>query len=163
MYLRCAVYDSPKKWCRWLPLAELWYNTSHHASLGCSPFKALYGYEADTGTTLPLPDQEASEVAQFCKDRDTHLALLKERLTRAHQKMKDHADLTLTDRQFQVGDQVLLKLQPYVQNSVVNRPFPKLAFKYFGPYRILEQIGRAAYKLDLPAGSLVHPVFHVPS
>jgi hypothetical protein len=144
-------------------LAELWYNTSHHASLGCSPFKALYSYEADTGTTLPLPDQEASEVAQFCKDRDTHLALLKERLTRAHQKMKDHADLTLTDRQFQVGDQVLLKLQPYVQNSVVNRPFPKLAFKYFGPYRILEQIGRAAYKLDLPAGSLVHPVFHVPS
>jgi ribosomal protein L21E len=142
-------------------LAELWYNTSHHDSLGCSPFKALYGYEADTGTALPLPDQEASEAAQFCKDRDTHLALLKEQLTRAQQKMKDHADLTRTGRQFQVGDQVLLKLQPYVQNSVVNRPFPKLAFKYFGPYRILEKIGRAAYKLDLPAGSLVHPVFHV--
>lgn len=33
-YLRCAVHDTPKKWKSWLALAEFWYNTSYHSSLG---------------------------------------------------------------------------------------------------------------------------------
>jgi len=51
MFLRCAVQDSPATWKSWLSLAELWYNSTYHASLGCSPFKALYGYEPNIGAT----------------------------------------------------------------------------------------------------------------
>ena len=51
MYLRCAVHDAPRQWRRWLPMAEFWYNSTFHASLNCTPFKALYGREANLGAT----------------------------------------------------------------------------------------------------------------
>lgn len=62
---------------------------------------------------------------------------------------------------FQVGDQVLLKLHPYTQSSVANRPYPKLEYKYFGPYRVLEHIRAASYHLELPYNAMIHLFFHI--
>jgi transposase InsO family protein len=44
-YLHCAVHASPVKWKDWLSLAEYWYNTSYHSSLGKTPFEVLYAHE----------------------------------------------------------------------------------------------------------------------
>jgi hypothetical protein len=161
MYLRCAVSSTPKQWARWLPLAELWYNFAYHSSLKCCPFKALYGVEPSLGT-VPETDASAnSEVAETLQERKHFSDLLKEQLARAQNKMKVDADTKRSPRQLQVGEQVELKLQPYTQLFVVNRPCPKLALKYFRPYTILERIGEAAYKLELPSTAQVHPVFHI--
>jgi len=75
--------------------------------------------------------------------------------------MKLLADQKCQDFTFSVGDQVLLKLQPYTQSTVASRPYPKLAFKYFGPYTVLERVGSVAYHLQLPEDSMIHPVFHI--
>ena len=75
--------------------------------------------------------------------------------------MKLQADKKRSPMQFMVGEKVLLKLQPYAQTSVANRPYPKLSFKYYGPYEITERNGSVAYRLNLPEDSIIHPVFHI--
>jgi hypothetical protein len=48
-----------------------------------------------------------------------------------------------------------------VQSSLADRSHQKLAFKFFGPFCSIERIGSVAYRLELPASSSVHLVFHV--
>lgn len=142
MYLRCAVHESPRQWKSWLSLAEMWYNSSFHSSLGCSPFKALYGYEAPLGSLPPMPAETSSASADtVLQERDLQLSLLKKHLADAQNRMKIQADRHRSNSEFSVGEKVLLKLQPYAHQSVVNGPFPKLAYKFFGPYEVLERVG----------------------
>lgn len=43
-YLRNCVSRQQRAWLKWLPLGGYCYNTTHHISIGMSPFYALYGY-----------------------------------------------------------------------------------------------------------------------
>jgi hypothetical protein len=161
MFLRCTIQDTPRQWRRALPLAEFWYNSCFHTSLGCSPFLALYGHEPNFGAIPELEPDSTAPVTGMLTERAEQIAILQRNLEAAQRRMKQNADRHRTEQEFQVGQQVLLRLQPYAQKSVVNRPFPKLAYKFFGPYSILERIGAVAYRLELPASSKIHNVFHV--
>jgi hypothetical protein len=161
-YLRCFTHACPVKWAQWLSLAEFWYNTSAHLALdGKSPFQVLYGHSPrhfglSTDDTCAVPDVEA-----WLQQRDLMLRVLQQHLERVRARMKAQADKKRSDRVFQVGDSVFMKLQPYIQSSVAPRAHHKLLFKYYGPYKILERIGASAYRLQLPEHSRIHPVLHV--
>jgi hypothetical protein len=73
----------------------------------------LYGYEPDIGAVSSLPQDTNTSVAEVIQSRELHLQSLEEHLAKAQNKMKLMADRKRTDLTFVVGDQVLLKLQPY--------------------------------------------------
>jgi hypothetical protein len=160
-YLWCAVQDSPKQWRKWLAMAEFWYNSSYHTAIGCSPFKTLYNTEPNFGAFPNLIVADGSPAMEEVKDFQLHNTLLRDKLLQAQRRMKSQANRKRSERRFTVGEQVLLKLQPYAQQTVVNRSYPKLSYKFFGPFTVLERIDVVAYRLQLPATAQVHPVFHV--
>ena len=63
--------------------------------------------------------------------------------------------------EFQVGDRVLLKVSPW-KGVVRFGKKGKLAPRYVGPFKIVERIGKVAYRLELPPElGNIHPTFHV--
>ena len=64
-YLRCFAGDRPCTWKKWLGMAEYWYNTSFHTSLGLTPYEALYGTKPITFSLGNLQDM-IIPVAENC-------------------------------------------------------------------------------------------------
>ncbi|KAA8544085.1 hypothetical protein F0562_021738 [Nyssa sinensis] len=75
--------------------------------------------------------------------------------------MKKFADIKRTQRSFNIGDLVYLRLQSYKQQSVAQRRNLKLSPRFYGPYRVREKIGTVAYRFELPLEAKIHPMFHV--
>ncbi|KAL0446046.1 UNVERIFIED_CONTAM: hypothetical protein Slati_1732500 [Sesamum latifolium] len=68
--------------------------------------------------------------------------------------MKTYADKKRTKREFQVGDEVFLRLQPYRQTTVALRRQLKLLAKHFGPYKGTIEIGDVELKRGAHDGVL---------
>lgn len=75
--------------------------------------------------------------------------------------MKVQSDKKRTERVFEVGDWVYLRLVPYQYMSISSHLVHKLQPKFYGPFEILAKVGIIAYKLKLFDTSKLHPVFHV--
>ncbi|KAK1435415.1 hypothetical protein QVD17_01178 [Tagetes erecta] len=160
-YLRCFAVDQPKSWAFWIPWAEFWYNSTFHASTGTTPFESVYGRRPPTVFQFIPGEIRVESVARDLQDRDEALKQLKVHLANAQHSMKLQADKKRREVHYSVGEWVYVKLKPYRQLSVDRRIHQKLAAKFFGPFQIIEKLGPVAYKLQLPATSKVHPVFHV--
>ncbi|GKA28795.1 hypothetical protein Tco_0715040 [Tanacetum coccineum] len=76
-------------------------------------------------------------------------------------RQKSYTDNRRTLLEFEVGDQVLLKVSPW-KGVVRFGKKGKLAPRYAGPFEIIERIGYVAYRLILPQElSSMHDRFHV--
>lgn len=71
------------------------------------------------------------------QERDMLSKLIQQQLVHAQQRMKHQADKNRSEREFATGDMVYIKLQPYIQSSIAPRNNQKLAYQFFGPFRVL--------------------------
>ncbi|CAL2248377.1 unnamed protein product [Prunus armeniaca] len=160
-YLRCFSGLQPKQWVQWLPWAEWSYNTSFQVSVKMTPFQVVYGQPPPTVPVYEAGTTRLDFVDRSLVARDRVLSLLRANLLAAQTRMKVQADKHRTEREFQVGDLVYLRLVPYQHLSLASHPFHKLQPKFYGPFEVLSRVGTVAYRLKLPSSSKLHPVFHV--
>ena len=89
------------------------------------------------------------------------MKLIQQRIQTAHSRQKSYYDKHKSQREFEVGSNVLLKVSPIRGVRRFGKK-GKLSPRFVGPFKILQKIGEVAYKLELPENMKgVHNVFHV--
>lgn len=117
-YLCCYATEKQNKWAQWLHLAEWWYNSTYHTSAKMTPFQALYGYEPPKWKDLAIVQTNLPAVKDQLEETQKVVQILKENLNNARNRMKQQQDHNRTEREFEVGEWVFFKLQPYRQLSL---------------------------------------------
>jgi hypothetical protein len=154
-YLRIFCHHRQDDWEKYLPSAEFSYNNAAHESTKLSPFYVEYGMNPrmapDAVGELVHPSLEG-----LFHDRIEAQEEAKAALTLSAERMKWYYDLYKQEVPFKVGDHVLLKRK----DLRIRAANTKLAAKNYGPYKIIEKLGPATFKLQMPAKNKTHPVFH---
>jgi hypothetical protein len=131
-YLRNYVAGQQRVWVKRLHLGEYYYNTTHHMSIGMSPFKALYGYDSLTFMEIVFGDSKAPMAKEWIQESQDILRELKDHLQRSQNQQKFYANKHRVERSFEVGDFVYLRLQPYRQASIKRSGAEKLKPRFMG-------------------------------
>ena len=125
-----------------------------------SPFKALYGQDCLVPYKFVDPNLPILAAKVTLEEMDRQMQVIRQSLKRASDKQKSYADLHRSSHTFQIGDKVFLRVKPK-RSSLKLGNCKKLAFKYCGPFDVLQRMGEQPYKLALPPHLHVHNVFQV--
>jgi hypothetical protein len=156
-YLRSYISSTYDDWDEWLPLAQFAINNSKQESLRATPFFLNFGRHPRTPASL-VAQSDIPGAEEFAASLQETIKKAKSALQAAQQRQKSFADRKTRDVEFNVGDEVALD----TRNLTLRTTGPnKLLPKYVGPFKVLQRIGKVAYKLELPATMRCHPVFHV--
>ncbi|WVZ59366.1 hypothetical protein U9M48_009517 [Paspalum notatum var. saurae] len=159
--LRACALTYSTKWDECLPLAEFAYNNSYQKSLNMAPFEALYGRRCRTPLNWSEPGERVTFGPDLVTQAEEQVKFIQSNLKSAQSRQKSYSDRRRRPLVFEKGDHVYLRVSPMkgVHRFGVKG---KLAPRYVGPFKITEQCGPVAYRLELPPHlAAVHDVFHV--
>ena len=95
------------------------------------------------------------------KDTEEKVQVIRKRLKVTSDRHKSYADLRRKNIEYEVGDEVFLKVSPWRKVLRFGKK-GNLSPRSIGPYEILERIEPVAYRLALPLElAKLHDVFHV--
>nr|GFC64060.1 putative reverse transcriptase domain-containing protein [Tanacetum cinerariifolium] len=112
---------------------------------------------------LPLTEVGKAQILspELIQETTKKIVQIKQRMQAVRDRQKSYADLKHKPMEFQVGDKVMLKVSPW-KGVVRFGKRGKLNPMYVRAFKVLEEIGKVAYKLKLPEElSRVHNTFHV--
>ena len=139
-------------WDERLPYFTFAYNTSIHASTGCTPHFLLYGYEARQPIDMMLHQQEVVSNDSRFKRTLANIANWREEVDRVIQetypdmkaKQKYYHDQRTHYKFLEVGDEAWLKnFKPRARGE------NKLNVRMRGPYRVVETFDKAPHTYRL--------------
>ena len=99
-------------WDNYLALIEFAYNNSYQSSIGMAPYEALYGRKCRTPVCWDEVGERRLIGLEIVQDTTEKVNMIRERLKIARDKQKSYADNRCRDLQFEIGDQVFLKISP---------------------------------------------------
>ena len=159
--LRVCVMEFKGSWDTHLALMEFAYNNSYQCSVDMAPFEALYGRKCRTPVCWDAVAERRLVGPKLVQITSEKVKVVCYNLKVARDKQKSYADNRRRDLQFEIGDQVFLKISPW-KGVLRFRKRGKLSPRYIGPCEIMSKVGLVAYKLKLPPElSRIHDTFHV--
>ncbi|XP_022003511.1 uncharacterized protein LOC110900965 [Helianthus annuus] len=126
-----------------------------------APYELLYGRKCMTPVCWGEVGQRELAPSDLIAVTNEKIDLIRARLKAAQDRQKAYADKRRRPIEFQVGDYVLLKVSPW-KGIIRFRKRGKLGPRYIGPFKILAQVRKVAYRLEFPSTlEGIHDTFHV--
>ncbi|GJU98174.1 putative nucleotidyltransferase, ribonuclease H [Tanacetum coccineum] len=161
LYLRHYVSANQHDWAKLLDVAQFSYNMQQSEATGKSPFEFVTGRQPLTLNTLATSYDGSSPTAyKTMKEWHEQAELARASLDKAAKKMKKWADAKRRHVEFEVKDQVTVKLLPQ-QFKSLRKVHKRLIRRYEGPFPMIGRVGNVSYRVQLPPKLKMHPVFHV--
>ena len=87
-------------------------------SIGMSPLKSLYGYDAYTFIENIFGDNRDPKAKDQIEESEEILKILRDKLQVAQNQQKQYVDQHRMERQFQVSELVYFRFHPYKQTTI---------------------------------------------
>jgi hypothetical protein len=162
--LRAYIAPDQSDWDKYLPLAEFAMNNSINVATGSTPFLMNSGQNPLTPASLPLAKAN-KDAFKFIANWEHQVKKAKGLMKIAQHRQQVQFNKKVQDMEFKIGTLVMLStlnLRFDTGEKGEKERSKKLAPKHIGPFKILERVGKVAYKLELPTSMCrVHPVFHI--
>ncbi len=138
-------------------MAEFAYNNAKNASTGHTPFELNCGFHPLATYEKEVDPRSKSKAADELTTQQRELTTVcRENLQHAQELQKRYHNKYAKPRSYIPSEKVWLNSK-YIKTKR-NR---KLEAKFFGPFRVLHQVGKQALKLELPKRWRIHDVFHL--
>ncbi|KAL0561750.1 hypothetical protein IC582_002191 [Cucumis melo] len=110
--LRACVLEFSGSWDSHLHLMEFIYNNSYQATIGMTPFEALYGRCCRSPVCWGEIGERRLLGPELVQTTNATIQKIKARMLTTQSRQNSYADIRRKDLEFDVGDMVFLKVAP---------------------------------------------------